>query len=509
MTVALQSKVSSLEPGKPSVVERLHTLVSSGCQGPLARIAGLVVLYSLPPLLFLRNFRVVDPDIWWHLATGRWILQQHRLPTTDPFSSYGMGKLWIAYSWLFDIVIEGLYRTFGYVGVVMYDAAVRLAVAVALFHLVRSLLPCFWRAMALTGASLYVMTYVLGPRPGMLTIVFSIIELDILLSVRRTAATNKLWLLPFLLVIWANWHIQFVYGLIILGVFACEPLLNRLRPSKLEQEDLLPVRQAWIVMIASLLATLVNPHGALLYSTVSQYLHQPQVFRLVDELRAMSFREPQHFVVAFLALGAAMAIGWRRDTRLLWPILLAFASIVALRSVKEVWFLAAISACAIADGWRLQKPILEPGDAGVRQRLIVVLWVTALLAVTYRRYDVSNSWLEMQVAGNFPEVASQYIEKHRLSGPLFNDFNWGGFLIWRLPQLPVAMDGRTNVQGDDRVAHSSAVWHGKPEWATDPELRRANVVLAKKDTALASLLRLDPKFKIVYEDEQALVFQPR
>jgi hypothetical protein len=71
------------------------------------------------------------------------------------------------------------------------------------------------------------------------------------------------------------------------------------------------------------------------------------------------------------------------------------------------------------------------------------------------------------------------------------------------------MDGRTNVQGDDRVAHSSAVWHGKPEWATDPELRRANVVLAKKDTALASLLRLDPKFKIVYEDEQALVFQPR
>jgi hypothetical protein len=88
----------------------------------------------------------------------------------------------------------------------------------------------------------------------------------------------------------------------------------------------------------------------------------------------------------------------------------------------------------------------EPSRAVVRERPIVALWVTAWLVIAYRRSDVSNSWLEMQVVGSFPEGASQFIEKHHLNGPLFNDFNRGGFLIWRLPQLPVAMDGRTNVQ---------------------------------------------------------------
>ena len=82
-------------------------------------------------------------------------------------------------------------------------------------------------------------------------------------------------------------------------------------------------------------------------------------------------------------------------------------------------------------------------------------------------------------------------------------------MIWRLPELTVAIDGRTNVHGDERVGHFGAMWTGKPEWASDPELLRANVVVAKKDTALASLLRLDGRFKIACEDVQAVVFQRR
>src|SRR5580704_16131732 len=121
----------------------------------LARLAGLVALYSFLAVLFIRAFYISDPDIWWHLRTGDWILAHHAVPRTDPFSSYGMGKPWIAYSWLFEILIQLSYRTFGYVGVVLYEVLIRLALSVALFHLVRSLLPHFWRAVALTGFSLY------------------------------------------------------------------------------------------------------------------------------------------------------------------------------------------------------------------------------------------------------------------------------------------------------------------------------------------------------------------
>ena len=508
MKLIAEQEISTQESQETDGLWRLRSLFLVVARAPLAQVAGMVGVYSFLALLFLRKFYLSDPDIWWHMATDRRILQHHAVPMTDPFSSYGLGKPWIAYSWLFDITMQLFYRPFGYVAFVYFEVLVRVALAVALFHLVRSLLPRFWRAVAITGVALYAMSWVIGPRPGMLTILFGIIELDILLAVRRTGAAKKLWLLPPMFAIWANWHIQFVYGLLLLAVFACEPLLTRLWKNKTGKENLLPLKQVWLVLCASFVATLLNPYGARVYSTVFQYMHQPKVFGQIVELRAMTFREPSNYVVLFLMLSAAMAIGWRRDSRLLWPVLLSIAAVLAFRSVKETWFLAVISACALADGWELKRsddlPPLAP-----RYRLLAAVWLLAVAVAGYRYYGVSNDFLEMQVTESFPETAARYIEKHHLAGPLYNDFNWGGFLIWRLPQLTVAIDGRTNVHGDERVGHFGAMWTGKPEWASDPELLRANVVVAKKDTALGSLLRLDGRFKIAYEDVQAVVFQRR
>lgn len=79
-------------------------------------------------------------------------------------------------------------------------------------------------------------------------------------------------------------------------------------------------------------------------------------------------------------------------------------------------------------------------------------------------------------------------------------------MLWRLPHLPVALDGRTNVHGEDRIARFSDVWKGKPGWDADPDLARANLVITPRDAAIASLLRFDPRFLVAYEDIQAVVF---
>jgi len=126
-------------------------------------------------------------------------------------------------------------------------------------------------------------------------------------------------------------------------------------------------------------------------------MNQPKVFSLVVELRAMDFRKPEHFLALILALAAATAIGWRRDTRLLWPALVVIASVLACRSVKEIWFVSLISAAALADGWSsVQVPVRR--SLALRERVLVALGVLAVLSVAYRHYDVSNNWLDMQVA---------------------------------------------------------------------------------------------------------------
>jgi hypothetical protein len=482
--------------------------VSAILHSDLVRSLGTIALYSFPALLFIRAFYIVDPDIWWHLRTGNWILEHHAVPLTDPFSSYGADKPWFVYSWLFDSAMAALFARWGLATVALYEIAVRAALAVALFHTMRNLLPGFWRAAALTAAALFVMARIIGPRPGMLTILLVIVLFDILLSAGRTGRTRILWLVPPIFALWANWHIQFVYGLFVLGVFACEPLLNSLFRYRPPIPNLLPPAAAWLTLSAGALATLLNPYAAKLYSTVLLYAGQTRVYNEITEFRAMTFRQPQHFLAVLLVLGAAMAMGWRRNARPLWLIFLLASSLLAFRSVREIWFLAVISVCVIADGWQSPRAA-APGSPPLRSRMMVGVWVLALLLASCRHYGLSNDALEIQTAGAFPEAAVRFVEQHRLAGPLFNDLSWGGFLLWRLPEWPVALDGRTNVHGEDRILRFSNVWKGKPGWDADPDLARANLVITPRDAAIASLLRFDPRFQVAYEDSQAVVFSRR
>jgi hypothetical protein len=296
----------------------------------------------------------------------------------------------------------------------------------------------------------------------------------------------------------------------VLGVFAAEPWLNSLWRYRPRAVNKLPPAAAWLALAASALATLLNPYGIKLYSTVFLYAGQARIYNYISELLAMDFRQPQHYATLLLALGAAVTIGWRRNPRPIWLILLSVTSALAFRSVREIWFLAIVCACIIADGWDSPgEKLLTAPRPSLRSRALVGIWVLALTVAACRHYDLSNDALEIQAAGSFPEGAVRYIEMNHLEGPILNDFDWGGYLIWRLPNLPVALDGRTNVHDEDRILRFSSVWRGKPGWESDPDLVRASLVLTPRDAAIASLLRTSSGFQIAYEDSLAVVFRRR
>lgn len=107
-----------------------------------------------------------------------------------------------------------------------------------------------------------------------------------------------------------------------------------------------------------------------------------------------------------------------------------------------------------------------------------------------------------------PMGAVAYIHEHHLQGPIFNDFDWGGFLIYALPEMPVVIDGRTNVHGQDEIARSLQTWNvlGN-DWYDDPLLQKANLVIADPQFALTYALRMDPHFKIVFHDKAVVLYQ--
>src|SRR5438046_7648981 len=110
----------------------------------------------------------------------------------------------------------------------------------------------------------------MSPRPWLFTILFFIIELDILLAARQSGDSRRLWLLPPLFALWANVHIQFVYGLLVLGLATAEPLIERLlrRLPLQSNAAALPFGRLLLVTTACAVATLATPYPLALYRTL-------------------------------------------------------------------------------------------------------------------------------------------------------------------------------------------------------------------------------------------------
>ncbi|MGH7226833.1 MAG: hypothetical protein ACRELF_26765, partial [Gemmataceae bacterium] len=138
--------------------------------------------------------------------------------------------------------------------------------------------------------------------------------------------------------------------------------------------------------------------------------------------------------------------------------------------------------------------------------IIATALLVGLIGLLAWQRDLSEDNLRRKVAGVFPVEAAAAIAERGETGPLFNDFNWGGFLIWRLPQLPVVLDGRTNLHGDERMLRIGNTWAAGPGWRDDPDLASAGVVLADVQSPLGCVLVLDDRFQLVHEDAVARVF---
>lgn len=472
---------------------------------PAVRALALTLIVSCASIAFLRNFYMTDPDFGWHLRAGEWILAHHGVPFTDPFSSYGAGKSWYDYSWLFDLFFVGLYRAFGLVGFVLLELAFRIAVPLSFYWMARTLSEKFWPSALLALCAAYSIYSIYAPRPGMFTIVFFTFELQLLLNaIKQGNAARLYWLIP-LFWVWASIHIQFIHGLIVLGLFSCEGILNRLLGCKMEPAPL-PQRSVF-VFVASVVATLLTPYSWHIYSTVFTYAGQTHIYETISEMLAMNFRQPYHYVLLLLVFFTVGAMGWSRKIRPAFVLLFLFAALLGFRSVKDAWILAvaALGLLSFVLGETATGPSYDEA-LPTKHRIAVGVFVVALLALAWRRNDVSNSWIEMGLAGRYPEGAARYIETHHLSGPLYNDFSSGGFLIWRLPAIPVSIDGRTNVHGDDRVKAYTDALKGLPGWEKDPDLERANLIIWTAKSPLPGLLRCDPRFRQVFADPQGVVF---
>ncbi len=506
---------SAIEVEAPAVERSIQRFRTGPSFWPKALIIAASVLYAV---WFAVHYRAVyDSDIWWHLRAGEWVLSRHAVPQTDWLSRSAQGKPWVLYSWLFDVIVAGLYRAFGLFGpIVAYPVTMVLLIAAGVWALVSEFGLGFWARALIAAGGLVGMAPILSPRPGLFSVLFFTLELWLIVRAEHTTSRNPLYFLPLVFVIWANIHIQFIYGLFSLGMWAAEPWIERffcfVIPSVARNLGFLDAdapartshRDRWLIFALCVVATLVNPYTYRIYDAIVQAATQSGQYSYISELQSPTFRSYNSFAELFLILAAWLVLGTQRRRRWVAVILLMVASVFAFRAVRDVWF-GVLAAVFVFAGCDSRVPPAKPRRNSFASAATVAVVLLGTLLVL-KLHPLANRQLWQDVSEEFPVKAVQYVKGHNLHGPLYNDWYWGGFLTWSLPDEPVYVDSRTTVLGDEVLQRSIAMWNGSSDWAADRELSGAGLLIANPEYPLTSILRFDPRFHVAYEDSRAVVF---
>jgi hypothetical protein len=364
----------------------------------------------------------------------------------------------------------------------------------------------FWLAVALSAVAQFILSAI-PPGPGYLSALFFGIELLLLLEARRSGSDFPLLFLPLLFLLWANVHVQFVYGVGLLALFvttvACERWWHSASDHSLDLGAVMKI--AGIALVATLLTPyLYRPYVVFFATTFSS------ANRYLPEFRALGFRQPQDYLLLLLAMSAFLTLGLRRSRDMFQIGLLAGCLGLSFYAQRDIWLVALASVTVIGEA----LTDVRSGEAEIsREKLSLSrqIWIAAcasvalLMIAAFLRIPHTREALVARAGTSYPTAACDYIREHRLPQPFFNAYEWGGFLTWYLPEYPVAIDGRADLYGGDTVAEYSKVMNADVPYTEYPAVAGAQTILLPKNAIMAAGLSSVPIFKVAYSDDVAIV----
>ena len=462
----------------------------------------------------------LDPDMWWHLRTGESILQSG-IPRQDLFSFTVADHAWVTHEWLSQVFMWLVYRAGGLPGLIIVFAGL-IALTYGLVYgacVARPFLPAF-----VVLLSAVVSAIVWGARPQIFNLLFAAVFVLVVERVKTGQARPRwLWLLPLFTVLWANFHSGYLLGVVVLGTYAVGEAAQRwLSP---QDERSLPwslVGQLVGVTAVTFLSAALNPSGPTLWLYPFETLTSPAMRAFIQE-----WHSPDFHLTMFWPFAAMLGLGvlaWvYSDRRPTGSELLLFSGTAAagLMSARNIPLFALIAAPImtrhLASALR-RTPLVELvetdvlTDAPPRAPLPAMTVLNGVLLVV-AAVGVMG-WTAVKIIGNeaaiterFPVTAVDYLEQSGLAQTHgYHSYNWGGYLIWR--GVPVFIDGRADVYGDDFIFYYRQAMDITPSWRDPLAAYQVAYVLMETDSPLFTVLAASGDWQPVYTDDLAEIWVP-
>ena len=451
------------------------------------------------------SFLLRDPDTWSHIALGRWIIEHRALPFQDPFSYTFQGKLWVPEEWLSDIIFASTYKYFGWAGVC---AIPTLSITIALVLLTRRLM--YWleplRAAFAAAFAFALLQGHLLARPHLLAIPILVFWVSNLVSAREEERAPSFIILP-MMTLWCNLHGSFIVGLAFCVLLGLEAVYASDKATRWE------VAGKWgFFTICALASAALSPNGAEgLFFPVRVVMLMNNEMAQVGEWKSPDFHtfQPLELWIGCVIL-AGYSLGLRLPvTRILMVLLLLHEALVHARNAELLGFVAPF---LVAPSLSRQ---LQPGPAVKRQAFLLSkgheLCRGALLAIAIAIFFVSSvalfNWRGVQPSERFaPRSALEAARSMGVSGRVFNDYNFGSYLIFE--GVPTFIDGRAQPDPftHEFMAEAFSALNGSDKALTSL-LNQYDVdwTLLRPKTAAVGLLDHLQNWKRVYADDYAVV----
>jgi hypothetical protein len=489
-----------------------------------------------------------DGDTGWHLRTGEWILANGRVPQQDMFSYTHAGQPWYAWEWLWDVSFGFVNQHFGLAAVVALSMLLVCMTSAMLYRLVlrkcpNPLIAIVITVLAAAGASIHWLA-----RPHLFTLFFVVVFLRILddayvaATVQPDAGSNVpaqavwskkllVWL-PLLMVLWTNLHGGFVAGLILIGGYVGGGLIAALlEPDATAKQAILArVKPFFLSGVLCALATLVNPYFVGLHIHIFNYLRDPYLYEHIKEFMAFNFGHPaSKYIETLMLLGAATAVWNLYHRRFEYFVLLCGWLHLGLNVRRNIPLFSLVCAPFVAEAifcwlrdlqagktaaWlqslvkRFEETAANIGETDRLPRFHVAsIGAMVLLAAILYAPQPPDMFQATQSPKDFP-VAAVKMLLHDGDSRIFTCDYWGGYLIYRMyPQAKVFIDGRSDFYGDDFELKYLDVLSAKYDWDQTLDHFGAQTVLVPVEYALASALKENRRWRVVYDDKVAIVFR--
>jgi len=459
---------------------------------------------------------VKDPDFWWHLRTGQLIFDTGTIPKADMFSFSVSGKEWITHEWLSELLIFLVFKVGSFAALTFLFALIVCATYQV------SYLVAMRRGgdVFVSGAIVLLGTVatmpVWGVRPQIISMLLTSVFIAVLFDYVRRRSANKLWPLPLLMLLWANLHASFALGIALTGLTVGAIVIEELWEGTFSRETIRQCLPILTVLVASIGLALLNPSGYKLLTYPFETLASPMMQTHIEEWFSPDFHQVRFIplmvliVVCFVVL--TVSPGRRRVSDLVF---LCAGLLAALRSGRHIPVFALIVIPILAEHTTAilisRKPGLfgmedksVPGGKAMGLRTCVILVALLMFGVHFKKVTAQQPTAENEI---YPKAAIEFLAGEKSLDRIFNWYDWGGYFIWRMyPDRLVYIDGRADVYGDRPFEEFLNTNNGQPIWRETLSKYQINAALLKPDSALASLLRIDPDWRKVYEDKQAVVF---